>query len=63
MEEAVKKTLQLFYNGSVPTLLDIQVLYWSPETEFITLRWKEGDRCITVKRFDYGVENQITQLR
>jgi len=63
MEEAAKKLIDLFYNGNSPKIQDMQVLNWSPETEFITLRWKEGDSCITVKSFDYGVQKVITQLR
>lgn len=63
MEEAMAKVIDLFYKGNSPKITDIQVLNWSPETGFITVRWKEGDSCITIKSFDYGVEKVITQLR
>lgn len=63
MEEATIKVISLFYGGKSPKIQDIQVLNWSPETEFISVRWKEGDRYITVKSFDYGVQKVITQLR
>lgn len=63
MEEAIDRAIRLFYNGNSPKITDVQVLNWSPETEFITVRWKEGDSCITVKSFDYGVQKVITQLR
>ena len=63
MKEAMDRVIELFYKGNPPNLQDVQVLTWSPETEFITVRWKEGDSCITVKSFDYGVEKVITRLR
>ena len=63
MEEAAQRLIELFYGGTPPNIHDMKVLDWSPETRFITLRWKEGDSCITVKSFDYGVEKVITQLR
>ena len=63
MEEATVKVIDLFYGGKSPKVQDIRVLSWSPETEFISVRWKEGDRYITVKSFDYGVKKIITQLR
>jgi hypothetical protein len=63
MEEAAKKIIDLFYDGNSPSVRDMQVLNWSPETGFITVRWKQGDSCITVKCFDYGVKNQIIELR
>jgi hypothetical protein len=63
MEEAIDRVIRLFYNGNSPKIKDVQVLNWSPETEFITVRWKEGDSCITVKSFDYGVKKVITRLR
>lgn len=63
MEDVIDRVIRLFYNGNSPKIKDVQVLNWSPETEFITVRWKEGDSCITVKSFDYGVEKVITRLR
>ncbi len=62
MEEAAKRIIDLFYDGTAPDIRDMQVLNWSPETGFITLRWKEGDACITVKSFDYGAQKVITNL-
>lgn len=63
MEEAIATVIEHFYKGNPPSIQDMQVLSWSPETGFITLRWKEGDLCVTIKSFDYGVEKVITQLR
>jgi hypothetical protein len=62
MEETAKRIIDLFYDGNLPRIQNMQVLNWSPETGFITLRWKEGDACITVKSFDYGVQKVITRL-
>jgi hypothetical protein len=63
MQEVMTNVIELFYGGNVPKIQDMQVLNWSPKTGFISVRWKEGDSCITVKSFDYGVEKVITQLR
>jgi hypothetical protein len=62
MEEAIQDILKKFYT-EIPNITDVKVVDWSPDSGFMTLRWKEGDATVTVKSFDYGAQKVITRLR
>jgi hypothetical protein len=54
MNPVINKILNEYYGYAVPEIRDIAVLEDSPELGIACIRWRDGDKTITVK----GIQQQ-----
>jgi translation initiation factor IF-2 len=62
MEEQIKLILDQFYNENTPEISNVSVLNSSLDLGILCIRWREGDRVITVKSIIQDNNRLLTQL-
>lgn len=63
MREEISKLLDLYYGPDRPPIADVHVLDESPDSGILCIRWRDGDRVVTVKSIMGSNEPIITELR
>lgn len=63
MEERIQNILDQYYNHKTPEIKDVSVLDESPDLGITCIRWRDGDRTITVKSIIHNGESILTELR
>jgi len=62
MFEIIESILDQYYDYKRPQIKDLSLLDSSPDLKVIAVRWKVGDRVITVKSIDVDGKRIITKL-
>jgi hypothetical protein len=62
MFEIIESILDQYYDYKRPQIKDLSLLDSSPDLKVISVRWKVGDRVVTVKSIDVDGKRIITKL-
>jgi hypothetical protein len=62
MFEIIESIIDQYYDYKRPQIKDLSLLDSSPDLKVIAVRWKVGDRVITVKSIDVDGKRIITKL-
>jgi len=63
MEAQIQTILDQYYDGVVPDIKDLQILEESLDLGIMCIRWRDGDRTITVKSILQDGKLLLTELR
>jgi hypothetical protein len=63
MEAQIQTILDQYYDGVVPDIKDLQILDESPDLGILCIRWRDGDRTVTVKSILHDGKLLLTELR
>ena len=63
MEAKIQNILDQHYDGAVPDIKDLQILDESPDLGILCIRWRDGDRTVTVKSILHNGKLLLTELR
>jgi hypothetical protein len=62
MFEIIESIIDQYYDYKRPQIKDLSLLDSSPDLKVIAVRWKVGDRVITVKSIEVDGKRIITKL-
>ena len=63
MKEQIELILDKYYDYARPDIKDIQILDGSPDLGILCIRWRVGDKTITVKSILQDNQLLLTQLK
>jgi hypothetical protein len=63
MKEQIEFILDQYYDYARPDIKDIQILDESPDLGIMCIRWRVGDKTITVKSILQDGKLVLTQLK
>ena len=62
MEDQIESILDQFYNFNRPDISQLSVLSESPDLNIICIRWRDGEKVITIKSILHDNERLLNQL-
>lgn len=62
MFEMIESIIDQYYDYKRPEIKDLVLLSSSPDLKVIAVRWKAGDRVVTVKSIEVDCKRIITKL-
>ncbi len=62
MFEIIESIIDQYYDYKRPQIKDLSLLDSSPDLKVIAVRWKVGDRVVTVKSIETDGKRIITKL-
>lgn len=63
MEELIERILDQYYNWNRPEIKDLQILEESLDLGIMCIRWRDGDKTVTVKSILQDSKLLLTELR
>lgn len=63
MEATIQTILDQHYDGVVPDIKDLQILDESPDLGILCIRWRDGDKTVTIKSILHDGRLLLTELR
>jgi hypothetical protein len=63
MEELIERILNQYYDWNRPEINDLQILEESLDLGIMCIRWRDGNRTVTVKSILQDSKLLLTELR